>query len=126
MVACETGEENCVNGGWVHPQCSNVLRNLTDNQIDEIDIFFCEDCTKAKNQMEQQLDDQDGYDITAIELDQEEQSKLENTRKMNQKLDHFISIQSKRPSTGGESLIVSIDNKKIVKEVPMEHSEDEE
>ena len=29
MVACETGEELCPNGGWVHPQCSTELSNLT-------------------------------------------------------------------------------------------------
>ena len=47
MVACETGEDLCPNGGWVHPQCSNELSNLTKEQIDSIDIFYCEDC---KNQ----------------------------------------------------------------------------
>ena len=48
MVACETGEDHCVNGGWVHPQCSKILKNLSDSQIDGIDIFYCEDCVAKK------------------------------------------------------------------------------
>ena len=34
MVACESGEDNCVNGGWLHPQCTNDLCNLTQEEID--------------------------------------------------------------------------------------------
>jgi len=29
MVACESGEDNCVNGGWLHPQCTKDLCALT-------------------------------------------------------------------------------------------------
>lgn len=29
MVACESGEEACINGGWLHPQCTRDLREFT-------------------------------------------------------------------------------------------------
>ena len=44
MVACETGEEECVNGGWVHPQCTKDLCHYSREEIDKIDIWYCEDC----------------------------------------------------------------------------------
>ena len=34
MVACETGEDECPNGGWVHPQCTKDLNQLSMAQID--------------------------------------------------------------------------------------------
>ena len=44
MVACETGEDDCVNGGWVHPQCTKDLCHYSLEEIDKIDIWYCEDC----------------------------------------------------------------------------------
>jgi len=29
MVGCENDEDNCVNGGWLHPECTEDLRNMT-------------------------------------------------------------------------------------------------
>jgi len=46
MVACEAGDEKCINGGWLHPQCTKDLCILTAEQIDEIDVWFCEDCNE--------------------------------------------------------------------------------
>ena len=37
MIGCDSGEEKCPNGGWLHPQCTSDLRDLTKDQIDQID-----------------------------------------------------------------------------------------
>ena len=44
MVACESGEDVCPNGGWLHPQCTTDLREYSKEQIDYIDIWYCPDC----------------------------------------------------------------------------------
>jgi hypothetical protein len=44
MVACEMGEDECINGGWVHPQCTKDICNLTMDEIDKIEVWYCEDC----------------------------------------------------------------------------------
>jgi len=41
MVACEMGEDECVNGGWVHPQCTKDICNLSMEEIDKIEVWFC-------------------------------------------------------------------------------------
>lgn len=48
MVCCEAGEEKCVNGGWLHPECTNDLKHLTQEEIDAIEVWYCEDC-REKN-----------------------------------------------------------------------------
>lgn len=53
MVACESGEDNCVNGGWLHPQCTTDLCNLTQEQIDQIEVWYCEDCIEKQKKIEQ-------------------------------------------------------------------------
>ena len=47
MVACESGEDVCPNGGWLHPQCTGGLREFTAEQIDAIETWFCQDCVAA-------------------------------------------------------------------------------
>lgn len=46
MVACENGEDDCPNKGWLHPQCTDDLKHLSMDQIAEIDIWYCMDCRK--------------------------------------------------------------------------------
>ena len=42
MVGCESGEINCPNGGWLHPQCTDDLKNYTKEQIDGMeDVWYC-------------------------------------------------------------------------------------
>jgi len=53
MVACESGEDFCVNGGWMHPQCTSDLCNLTQEQIDDIEVWYCEDCINSRNNQQQ-------------------------------------------------------------------------
>lgn len=43
FVMCEE-EENCINGGWLHPECTHDLNHLTQEEIMKIDKWFCEDC----------------------------------------------------------------------------------
>ena len=45
MVGCENDEDNCVNGGWLHPECTEDLRNMTREQIEQhVEVYYCEDC----------------------------------------------------------------------------------
>jgi hypothetical protein len=48
MVACETGEEMCPNGGWVHPKCTEDLQFMTQEDIDRIEIWYCPDCRETR------------------------------------------------------------------------------
>ena len=34
MVGCENDEDNCVNGGWLHPECTADLQNMTREEIE--------------------------------------------------------------------------------------------
>lgn len=57
MVACEVGEDLCPNKGWLHPQCTDDLKDMSKEEIDKIDIWYCMDCRKkhasrAANTME--------------------------------------------------------------------------
>jgi hypothetical protein len=49
MVACETGEELCPNKGWLHPQCTDDLKDLSKEEIDNMEIWYCMDCRKKNN-----------------------------------------------------------------------------
>lgn len=45
MVGCENDEDNCVNGGWLHPECTTDLRNMTREEIEQhVEVYYCEDC----------------------------------------------------------------------------------
>ena len=57
FVACEA-DEDCVNGGWLHPECTDDLCNMTRAQIDNMTYWVCQDCK------------QNGFGGTAIQ-DQE-------------------------------------------------------
>lgn len=43
----------CVNGGWMHPQCTRDLCHLSRDEIDEIDRWYCEDCIDKDKEIEQ-------------------------------------------------------------------------
>ena len=47
-VACEA-DEDCPNGGWLHPECTNDLRALTQEHIDSLDKWYCESCVERIN-----------------------------------------------------------------------------
>ena len=40
---CES-EDNCINGGWLHPECTTDLFKMSQEQIDKLDKWYCEDC----------------------------------------------------------------------------------
>jgi len=44
MVCCETGDDDCPNGGWLHPECTKDLKDLSHEEIDAIEVWYCEDC----------------------------------------------------------------------------------
>ena len=43
FVACEADAE-CPNGGWLHPECTDDLCNMTRAQIDNMIVWYCQDC----------------------------------------------------------------------------------
>lgn len=49
MVACEVGEEQCPNKGWLHPQCTDDLKDMSKEEIDKIDIWYCMDCRQQQD-----------------------------------------------------------------------------
>lgn len=49
MVACENGEDLCPNKGWLHPQCTDDLKDLSKDEIDQMEIWYCMDCRKKTN-----------------------------------------------------------------------------
>lgn len=38
-----------MNGGWLHPECTNDLKDLSQEAIDAIDTWYCEDCKEKTN-----------------------------------------------------------------------------
>ena len=42
-VKCD-GDDECVNGGWVHPQCTEELKNKSKEELDAIEEWYCEEC----------------------------------------------------------------------------------
>mmetsp|Transcript_12803 Transcript_12803/g.19823 ORF Transcript_12803/g.19823 Transcript_12803/m.19823 type:complete len:205 (+) Transcript_12803:4177-4791(+) len=48
MVACESNDD-CPNGGWLHPQCTRDLKHMSQTQIDEIELWYCDDCKIRRN-----------------------------------------------------------------------------
>ena len=52
FVMCEA-ENECVNGGWLHPECTRDLYHLTQEEIMKLDKWYCEDCMDRMNLTEQ-------------------------------------------------------------------------
>ena len=48
FVMCEA-EDDCVNGGWLHPECTSDLFHLTQDEIMNLDKWYCEDCLVKQN-----------------------------------------------------------------------------
>lgn len=43
--------ENCINGGWLHPECTKDLKAMSQAEIDKLEKWYCEDCVeRGKNQ----------------------------------------------------------------------------
>ena len=61
FVACDGGEQDCPHGGWLHPECTEELRNLPREVIDSLEGWYCRDCEKRRAQdAEENSDDSDG------------------------------------------------------------------
>ena len=56
FVKCD-GDEECPNGGWVHPQCTTDLSEKSKQELDDIEEYYCEDC-RSRIKSEEQEDDQ--------------------------------------------------------------------
>jgi len=53
MVKCD-GDQECPYGGWLHPQCTNDLKDRTQEELDVMEEWYCEDCVfRIKNEEEE-------------------------------------------------------------------------
>lgn len=73
-VACDGGEKDCKNGGWLHKKCVPSLVYLTVDDADKMGEFFCEDCEKNKKDEDEEIKK---LREEAEKLDEEEEA-LEN------------------------------------------------
>jgi len=48
FVACEAGSD-CPYNGWLHPECTEDLKNKTQDYIDNLGAWYCQACTKRMN-----------------------------------------------------------------------------
>ena len=64
FVKCD-GDEECPNGGWVHPQCVGDLSTKTKEELDELQEYYCDECVsrikkeeedEAKGNVDEDLD----------------------------------------------------------------------
>ena len=46
-MACES-ENDCINGGWLHPECTRDLVKMTQDEIMKLDKWYCEDCVDRR------------------------------------------------------------------------------
>lgn len=53
FVMCES-EDDCINGGWLHPECTRDLFRMTQEEIMKLDKWYCEDCTDRRNDVVKQ------------------------------------------------------------------------
>jgi hypothetical protein len=58
FVACDSGEHDCPNGGWLHPECTEELKNLARDVIDNMGSWYCADCKQRMLTEEQQERDE--------------------------------------------------------------------
>lgn len=81
-VECKGGEDNCKYGGWIHPQCSDELKDLSAEHLDTMGDWYCKDChhkrqrKRLKKKM-QRLNRRVIVDSTHVTLDLS--SQFENT-----------------------------------------------
>ena len=43
FVKCD-GDDECPNGGWLHPLCTIDLKDKPKEYLDDLDQWYCEDC----------------------------------------------------------------------------------
>ena len=48
FVACESGEADCPYGGWLHPECTDDLKNRSREEIDNLSEWYCEACRETR------------------------------------------------------------------------------
>lgn len=53
FVACEA-EQDCPHGGWLHPECTEDLKNLEREVIDNMGVWYCVSCVERMKDEEKQ------------------------------------------------------------------------
>ncbi|MFS8159782.1 MAG: hypothetical protein ACMG6E_06150 [Candidatus Roizmanbacteria bacterium] len=56
FVKCD-GDAECPNGGWMHPSCTDDLKNRTQEELNEMDEWYCEECVGRINNEQNEDDD---------------------------------------------------------------------
>ena len=67
FVKCD-GDAECPNGGWMHPQCTNDLKNRTQDELNTIDEWYCEECVERiqHEQREDEEEEQEKMEVAPI------------------------------------------------------------
>ncbi len=67
-IKCD-GDDECPNGGWMHPKCTADLANKSKEDLDELEEWYCEDCVeRIRREEEGDID---------MEEEKEEEDKVE-------------------------------------------------
>lgn len=53
FVKCD-GDQECPNGSWLHPQCTNELKSLGKDDLDDMEEWYCEECQVRIGREEQE------------------------------------------------------------------------
>lgn len=53
FVACEA-EADCPFGGWLHPECTADLHNISKEHIDNLDKWYCQVCRQRIQQEDEE------------------------------------------------------------------------
>lgn len=69
FVACEA-EADCPHGGWLHPECTEDLKNLGRDVIDNMGVWYCRDCVeRMKEEDLQRLSYAESEDLRQLEAE---------------------------------------------------------
>ncbi len=75
FVKCD-GDQECINGSWLHPQCTTDLCVKTKAELDALEEWYCEDCVariKREDAPEEIGDIELDEEVDEIVIDEEDQ-----------------------------------------------------
>lgn len=90
FVACEAGDD-CPFGGWLHPECTEDLRNISKEHIDNLDQWYCEACRRQIQQ-----EDEEKLPLASDQQSQEEDSDSERELEAQIEADRLEAEQIQR------------------------------
>lgn len=102
MVKCD-GDEECSNGGWVHPQCTTDLKDKSKEDLDNLQEWYCEDCV-ARIMKEEEEDNEEQKDENELNYENGEDMQVDEVYYQN------INEEDKNMIDEGQNQITSRKN----------------